>query len=295
MKFLVPGCEESETVTWDPQRFGFPVSELEARGRGKLQYKALHYSLQMQLREVGTKYWIKAWYKSKTQIRAVLSEATERQALFQSQEISHNLSESHELGSGIRSEEDLSDDHDLPMGSQKLSQQGSGPFQHIAEPTAADAITKQKKPQDNVLSPSTTTIFQPPSSVSYPANLEGDSIPATSGRSTLPSNPRKRRGSTEGARQPFREFSKSPMNIRPTQRQSIESNSEYSLGAPRNNGGKRYTACSKSMFLLTCAQAAGLAHSEISNANRESQNAHSAQGSGLFVNMVAQSGGTMKS
>ena len=49
------------------------------------------------------------------------------------------------------------------------------------------------------------------------------------------------------------------------------------------------------MFLLTRPQAVGLAHLEISSANKESQNAHNAQRLGLFVNMDAQSGGTTKS
>lgn len=210
------------------------------RHRGKLRYKILRYSFQMQMREVGTKYWIKAWSlnnKNKKQITAVLSEATERQALFQPQEISHNLSESRKLGSGIRSEDDPSD-HDFPMEPQELNQQSSQSFQHIVSSSQTGAIIARRQPEDNVPSPSATAGFQPPSLVTYAENLEGDNLPVTSAKSTLPSNTRKRNASADGARQLFRTFSRSPLNIRPTQRQSIESNSEYSLGAPRNNDGQ---------------------------------------------------------
>jgi hypothetical protein len=195
----------------------------------------------MQMREVGTKYWIKAWSlnnKNKKKITAVLSEATERQALFQSQEISHNLSESRKLGSGIHFDDDPSDDHDFPMEPQELNQQSSRSIQHIVSLPQAAAIIAHRQPEDNVPSPFTTASFQPPNLVTYAENLERDYLPVTLARSTLSSNPRKRSASADGARQLFRTFSRSPLNIRPTKRQSIESNCEYSLGAPRNNGGQ---------------------------------------------------------
>jgi len=64
----------------------------------------------MQMREVGTKYWVKTWSwtkaaKTKGRFRRVLlSEAHEHKALFAPQEISQNLAASYNLGPGMRKE-----------------------------------------------------------------------------------------------------------------------------------------------------------------------------------------------
>jgi hypothetical protein len=189
----------------------------------------------MQLREVGTKYWVKAWSldnKSRQRVKAVVSEATERQALFQPQEISQNLSESRKLGSGICSEVDANDD--LSMESQGLEFLFSRPSPH-----AASSPMAQKQQVGNVQPSSPATGIQQPMPTPVPENLWRKSLP-TASSITIQVNPRKRSVSTEGASQPFREFSRSPLSIRPTQGQSAESNGEYSLGAPRNNGGEIY-------------------------------------------------------
>jgi hypothetical protein len=73
-------------------------------------FRILHYSIQMQMREVGTKYLIKTWSwtkpaNTKGRVRQILSsEAHDRHALFTPQGISRNLAVSYDLGPGMRKE-----------------------------------------------------------------------------------------------------------------------------------------------------------------------------------------------
>jgi len=73
-------------------------------------FRVLRYAIQMQMREVGTNYWVKTWSwtkpaKTKGRVRQVLlSAAHEHQALFSSQEISQNLAASYDLGPGMSKE-----------------------------------------------------------------------------------------------------------------------------------------------------------------------------------------------
>jgi hypothetical protein len=200
-------------------------------------YRTLRYSIQMQLREVGTNYWIKAYYldnKKEKKYASVRSEATERQALFHAQEISQNLSQSRKLGSGIRFEGDPADDVDVSTELQQPHQTTSNSEQS----RPADSISTCGMSKESVPSPDPIAGEPAPRFVQYPSKLDSGIYPSTLATPGFPPNPKKRTASGESPRQRLHKFSKNPLNIRPTQRQSIESSGEYSLGTRRNNGGK---------------------------------------------------------
>jgi hypothetical protein len=102
----------SETLTWNPKEFGVDLHTLEiSYDHGKAApLRVLRYAIQMEMREVGTKYWVKTWswtkpYKTKGRVRQILcSEPSDREALFTPQEISRNLAVSYDLGPGMRKE-----------------------------------------------------------------------------------------------------------------------------------------------------------------------------------------------
>jgi len=81
----VPTPESSEKLKWNLKRVGVDISTLEVLPDDT--FRILRYSIQMQMREVGTKYWIKTWSWTKPtetegRLRQILlSEAHDRQAL----------------------------------------------------------------------------------------------------------------------------------------------------------------------------------------------------------------------
>jgi hypothetical protein len=108
----VPQPESSEKLTWNPKEIGVDLNTLEIsydHGKAK-QLRVLRYAIQLQMREVGTKYWVKTWswtkpYRTKGRVRQILSsEPSDREALFTSQEISRNLAVSYDLGPGMKKE-----------------------------------------------------------------------------------------------------------------------------------------------------------------------------------------------
>jgi hypothetical protein len=83
---------------------GVQIGGLQVRKRNGRSYRVLRYSIRMQLKEVGTKYWIKAWsLNSKRMDTAVPidSKKLDCESIFDTHEISQNLSRSFELGSGV--------------------------------------------------------------------------------------------------------------------------------------------------------------------------------------------------
>ena len=102
----------SEKLTWNPKKFGVDLNTLEiSYDHGKAEpLRVLRYAIQMQMREVGTQYWVNTWswtkpYKTKGRVRQILSSLPEdREALFTRQEISRNLAVSYDLGPGMRKE-----------------------------------------------------------------------------------------------------------------------------------------------------------------------------------------------
>jgi hypothetical protein len=94
-----------EVITWSPSADD-TEADLNDLDTGKTvdgkPYKILKYSIQLQMKETGTKYWAKMWssekMKSKTGMSVwSLSEPAERKALFTAQAISQSLAESFEL------------------------------------------------------------------------------------------------------------------------------------------------------------------------------------------------------
>jgi hypothetical protein len=108
----VPQPESSEKLTWNPKDIGVDLNTLEiSYDHSKTEpLRILRYAIQIEMREVGTKYWVKTWswtkpYKTKGRVRQILfSEPSDREALFTPQEISRNLAVSYDLGPGMRKE-----------------------------------------------------------------------------------------------------------------------------------------------------------------------------------------------
>jgi hypothetical protein len=103
----VPKPESSEKLKWNLKKVGVDIDTLEVSQDDA--FRILRYSIQMQMREVGTKYWVKTWSWTNPattpgrRVRKILlSEAHDRQALFTPQEISRNLAVSYDLGPGMR-------------------------------------------------------------------------------------------------------------------------------------------------------------------------------------------------
>jgi len=143
----------------------------------------------MEMKEVGTKYWIKAWALEKRNTtdpnkrKAVFSKVEERQALFRPQEISQSLLESIRLGKGIRmaedvdevsEDEDLINDGDLPASpslAQPTSRSGvqEPQIQPIRHSPTADPVRMAQRAR----------LYQPPMAASpnIPPNIS--STPST--------------------------------------------------------------------------------------------------------------------
>lgn len=94
-----------ETITWSPSPddTGADLNDLDTKlmEDGK-QYKILKYSIQLQAKETGTKYWAKMWSSDKMKRKIgtsvwSLSKPAERKALFTAQAISQSLADSFEL------------------------------------------------------------------------------------------------------------------------------------------------------------------------------------------------------
>lgn len=194
---------QSETLKWDPLEIGVSVGGLQIkRSQHGSLYKIIHYSIQMQMREVGTKYWIKAWSLNNKSRQVVFSDAIERQTVFGPHEIerSLNLSESRKLGSGIRAEDNPSEEVEPAVEAQLATIEAPVSEPHFEQPETGSCSAGLKK---------------------------------------TPSS-RKRGAPNQGPRRP-RVFSRSPLqHARTLQRQSSEDSSEYPLGTPRKNGGKSY-------------------------------------------------------
>lgn len=169
----------------------------------------------MQMREVGTTYWVKAWSynNSKQNMKEVLSESIERQTIFNSQEISHHLWESRQLGPGIRAEDDPEDDIDLAIELRQPERRGSGSLQ---PPTQLQPIGQ-------------TPEYDTPVTEYSEESMVGSS-PVSQTASSITHNSTEGSVSTQGARQHPGIFSRIPHhNVRPTQRQSTESSSDGRL------------------------------------------------------------------
>jgi hypothetical protein len=206
----------------------------------------------MQMQEVGTKYQFKTWSwtkpaKTKGRVRQILlSEAHERQALFNPQEISENLAVSYDLGSGTRTEVSRGDEEPqsetLHRQHEVLVQQQQ---QVTKDPSAAQNLPKQAAhvTYSSSHGPMTATLA---SLIAAQINQATDkrhlSVPSSFGTREVMSSHSGRFQDRQPSRSPLR-------TARPTQRQSIEGNAEYSVGAPRNNGGELASGLQLNIFV----------------------------------------------
>jgi hypothetical protein len=188
---------------------GVHIAGLQVRERKGKRYRVLHYSIQMELNDVSTRYWIKAWsLRNKLAKTAVpiVSSPMISESLFDRQKISQNLLKSFELGSGIGKsqvprEVVESKGHHLARGQERPSDMSHRFSSPRFEQRRAMAINAGH-----------FTPMDPPSS-----HVERRGSLSDRDRTGPVPNPSK--GSEVGMRQ------------------STDSSVEYAEGAPRNNGG----------------------------------------------------------
>lgn len=236
---LLPQPESSEKLTWNPKEIGVDLNTLEiSYDHGKAEpLRVLRYAFQMEMREVGTKYWVKTWswtkpYKTKGRVRQILSsEPSDRKALFTRQEISRNLAVSYDLGPGMRKENNNEVTAPARVGQQSgLTDQHKG----TGVPSAAQSLLNQVPHVASTFPNAPTITVQPRIGVS-----EAQQTTAKRNVCAAPSSHTRELLSAQWDLSRDWQSSHNPLRTaRPTQRQSIEGNAEYSLGAPRNNGGK---------------------------------------------------------
>jgi hypothetical protein len=217
------------------------------RPKDRPTYRILRYSIQMQMKEVGTKYWVKLWWWKEGQTKRYrelvtsLSEPQERLALFNSQEISRGLSISYKFGAGTRLEGEI----DRTEANNQLNRQRSdnpGQKSDRVVDATGPSIQPRSPIVEHILSQlSNIESEQSQSSPSprAPRALVAPMLSMTA-QNALSDLQKKRTTSTPD---PLADMSPSPSQsslkfIRPTKRQSTENCVEYSVGAPRNSGGK---------------------------------------------------------
>ena len=208
-----------------------------------LPYRDLHYSIQMQMREVGTKYWIKAWSpstKGRKNMKVVFSDATERQTLFGLHEIerSSNLSESRRFGSGLRVEDGPSEESALPVESQQTNPQTSTTDHILPSSILKESSSTQVQMPGPASSSISHTTIEAPMSEPHLRQPQPRPVPSSTEHKSSPITvPNKRSVMGQDAAQ-SRMISRSPLqNSKTPQRQRIDGSSK-SLGSPRKNGGE---------------------------------------------------------
>jgi hypothetical protein len=239
----VPDPEESEFITWNLSLVGLPLEDLKVKRpkRGRA-HRELRYSILMQLKEVSTKYWIKAWSLRKPEVgcvkpspRAWTSAPTERNALFTRQEISKSLSESFKLGKGLSRDVGANEDalnllRDRPQphcdaysshqpSASSLPQKASRKTMQLVEKVATSS---------NIPGEERLTAVQP----SLVSPLDENRLAQTN---LLP-----RRLLIQDRPTPnlLQSSPNSQRDVGPSHRQNTERNVEYSVGPRRNNGGE---------------------------------------------------------
>jgi hypothetical protein len=189
---------------------GVNIAGLQVRERKGKRYRILRYSIQMELKDVSTRYWIKAWsFKSKRTKTAVpiVSPPENGESLFDRQKISQNLLKSFELGSGIGKsqvprEVIESERHHLARGEERPSNMSH----------SSSSPRFEQRPSATAIRAGHFTPMDPP-------------FPHVERRGSLPDC---------DWNDPVQNLSK-PSELR--MRQSTDSSVEYAEGAPRNNGG----------------------------------------------------------
>jgi hypothetical protein len=196
-----------ETLSWNAEHMGVHIAGLQVRERKGKRYRVLHYSIQMELKDVSTRYWIKAWSlknkRAKTAV-PIVSSPMISESLFDRQKISQNLLKSFELGSGIGKSQVLrevveSKRHHLARGQERPSDM-------------SQSLSSQRFEQRPAINAGHFTPMNPPFS-----HVERRGSLSEHDRNGSVPNPSKA----------------SEVRIR----QSTDSSVEYAEGAPRNNGG----------------------------------------------------------
>jgi hypothetical protein len=231
---------DSEELTWDPKQNGIALERLEKRpDKNGILCRVLHYSIQMQMREVGTKYWVKVWSfflspgGDHEALTAHCFQAKERDAVFASQHLSQNLAESYRLAPGLE-EREIRAGGNAAASSQVLKNPNSNRPESPSLPRRVDLSQFQDRTdraQSSLVNESSVSNKRP-SHQTPPA-------PPVSTLTTSTVSGAKRTASTHGGRGKLQANSQSPLRTsQPTQRLSTKSGVEYSLGASRHSGGK---------------------------------------------------------
>jgi hypothetical protein len=198
-----------ETLGWNAEHMGVHIAGLQVRKRKCKRYRVLHYSIQMELKDVSTRYWIKAWSlqnkRAKTAV-SIVSSPMISESLIDRQKISQNLLKSFELGSGIAKTQvrEMVDSkrHHLARGQERPSNMSHS----FSSPRF------EQRPSAMAINTGHFTPMDPPSS-----HVERWGSLSDRDRNGLVPNPSK------------------ASEVR--MRQSTDSSVEYAEGAPRNNGG----------------------------------------------------------
>jgi hypothetical protein len=232
---LVPDPDPPEKLTWDPKVIGIALDGLDPMtDKKKILCRILHYSIQMQMREVGTEYWIKIWSFAKShngdseELITHRFQALKRDRIFGSQGLSRNLAESYRLGSGL--EKSKTSESGNATGSFQVLE---GSISNRPESPSVNRPVDWSQFRDET-NPVQSSAVNGSSSSSEKLNLRTPPAPPVSTASGV-----KRTAPSDGGRGKLQANSQSPLRAtRPTQRQIHKGSVEYSLGASRNNGGK---------------------------------------------------------
>ena len=242
-EITVPDPDEAEFITWNPGLVGIETRDLEVKRPKRGQsHRELRYSILMQLKEVSTKYWIKAWSlqrpkvgRGKPEPKASLSSPTEREALFTCQEISKSLSESFKLGKGLSKDAGVKEDAlDLARERLQLRREAASsrkPSAPSLPPRSSDHTIQSAEKSTTASNMSDAKHSNSAQPVPISSLGEYVSVQTSSIAQRTPAQGRPTLGALHSSTNPHREIGLSP-------RPSTEKKIECGVGARRINGGE---------------------------------------------------------
>ncbi|KAE8452472.1 hypothetical protein EG329_000374 [Mollisiaceae sp. DMI_Dod_QoI] len=149
MKTLIPEPEHVDIITWTPlaEDTEADLNDLDTMLSDEgIMVRVLRYSIQMQIRETGTKYWAKMWSSEEMKRKTgesvwSLSQPVDRKPLFTPQAISQSLANSFDLDTGDRQR--------TPTAS------------HVAQPSRSEVPVPSLVPTSNRTNATMSTPQQP--------------------------------------------------------------------------------------------------------------------------------------
>ena len=250
---------------------GVSISGLHTKPGGKATYRVMRYSIQMQMRDVGTRYRIKAWSLNKRNPKTateIFSNPLRCESSFDHREISQSLSESFALGDGIENRASFrtgQPSHSTPMHHPNQEIQDTSSYSHLS---SGETHEQQRVLVREPLPPDVPRGASPGQSVATPrlrsqlekrqagAEMERFAVElpafADDAMAVMRGSKRKRTARTQGSQflDPATPLQSPLREVRTRQRQSTDSTVEFNEGDPRPKGGKFPTPCSGFCYLL---------------------------------------------